>query len=148
MDHLRQEQKRESYRMNLFSALNKKDFRMQKKVQEVMIMSNRKRISWIGILPLCISSHILTAEAATDPIEEAVNKIMNRFIRTAKAIATPLGVISLVACAITFFWSTDQKSVDKAKSWFVRVLIALLLIYAAEPIINEIIELAKSVSGS
>ena len=121
---------------------------MQKIVQEVISMLNGKRISRFMTLSLCISTHIQSVFAAADPIEEAVNKIMNRFIRTAKAIATPLGVISLVACAITFFWSTDQKSVDKAKSWFVRVLIALLLIYAAEPFINEIIELAKSVSGS
>ena len=111
-------------------------------------MSEKKMRNSLTTLILCISMHIINVRAASDPIEEAVNKIMNRFIRTAKAIATPLGVISLVACAITFFWSTDQKSVDKAKSWFVRVLIALLLIYAAEPIINEIIELAKSVSGS
>ena len=118
-------------------------------------MSNRRIISSFITFVLCISVYILSVEAATDPIEEAVNKIMNRFIRTAKAIATPLGVISLVACAITFFWSTDQKSVDKAKlippiAGVVDVcpLIALLLIYAAEPIINEIIELAKSVSGS
>ena len=83
--------------------------------------------------------------SASDPVENAVNKIMNKFIRTAKAIATPLGVISLVGCAITFFWSTDQRSVDKAKSWFFRVLIALILIYTAEPIIREIIELAESI---
>ena len=111
-------------------------------------MTEKKQVLSLAALTACISANIISVRAASDPIEEAVNKIMNRFIRTAKAIATPLGVISLVACAITFFWSTDQKSVDKAKSWFVRVLIALLLIYAAEPIINEIIELAKSVSSS
>ncbi len=111
-------------------------------------MSEKKKWLSLTAFTVCILTHISSVRAASDPIEEAVNKIMNRFIRTAKAIATPLGVISLVACAITFFWSTDQKSVDKAKSWFVRVLVALLLIYAAEPIINEIIELAKSVSGS
>lgn len=86
----------------------------------------------------------LTIIYAQSTIQAAAETLMNRFLGVVKAVVTPLAVVSLVACAITFFWSTDQKAVEKAKSWFIRVIIALVLIYTAQPLIKEIIRLCES----
>ena len=42
--------------------------------------------------------------------------------------ANPIAVLSMAGCGFIFLTSTSTQSAEKAKSWFFRILIALLLL--------------------
>ena len=70
------------------------------------------------------------ADEAAGLLKQAYDKLL--------IIATPLAVLMIGVCAFKLFIASDPQSTRQAKTWLITIMIALALLYMAEPIVNMV----------
>lgn len=58
-------------------------------------------------------------------------------------IANPIGILALVIIGVTVMASTNDSTKERMKSWFIRIVIGMLIINLAESIMNFIQTIGK-----
>ena len=79
----------------------------------------------------------------TDAVTNKIAGILNDLIASVRTIATPLAVIGLIFCMIKIFTSPDERTVRTAKQGALWILVAVAVIWLAEPIIGAIQSIAN-----
>lgn len=66
-----------------------------------------------------------------------------------KALVTPIAVLAMIICGIMWIGSSEPSTSSKAKSWLIRILIGLAIVYLADVVIAAVASsMASSVSGT
>jgi hypothetical protein len=82
-------------------------------------------------------------------IGDIVVNIWNQTYGIIKAVGTPLATATLAFSAFYFFFiGRDKDYLAKAKKMMIDSLVGLLIIYAAVPIINWFVDIAKTVASA
>lgn len=80
-------------------------------------------------------------------VSEGITSILTNITGEIKAIATPIAVIAIVVCGIKLLIASDPQSVKSAKSWLITIIIALAVIYLAEPLVTAFTQLSQNAAG-
>ena len=93
------------------------------------------------LIKLCMD--LLSSPLFAEDVADKIKTVITNVISKVKVVATPIAVLCVLFCAIKMMVSSDPKGVQTAKSWMLTIAVALLIIYAAEPLINTLVEAFK-----
>ena len=79
----------------------------------------------------------------TADITNKITSILNDLIVSVRTVATPLAVIGLIFCMVKIFTSPDERTVRTAKQGAMWILVAVGVIWLAEPIITTVQNIAR-----
>lgn len=71
-------------------------------------------------------------------VSTQIGNAIGQVTQIIRDIANPIGVLALVLIGITFMASTNDSTREKMKSWFIRLVIGMLIINLAETIMGFI----------
>lgn len=78
-----------------------------------------------------------------DQVSEQIGNAIGQVTQIIRDIANPIGILALVVIGITFMASTNDGTREKMKSWFIRIVIGMLIINLAETIMGFISTIGK-----
>ncbi|MBR0417870.1 MAG: hypothetical protein IJI66_01730 [Erysipelotrichaceae bacterium] len=61
-------------------------------------------------------------------------KVFESLVDIAITWGTGIGALALIFCGFKYATASDQQSAAQAKSWFIRILAGMLVVYAAKAI--------------
>lgn len=85
-----------------------------------------------------ISRPIFAADA---DIVNKVTSVLTDIMGKVKGVATPIAVLAAIFCGIKLIVASDPQGVKAAKSALITIVVALLIIYLAEPFVNTVIDI-------
>lgn len=77
---------------------------------------------------------------AQDTVDKAT-KVLNTFSDALRQIATPLAVLALGACGIMYIFANSAQEGAKIKSWIIKIVIGIGLLYFAQTFVNTVINI-------
>ena len=112
-------------------------------VQSGLVAENAKgqsklaRFKAMGLTAVCLSAIFTTSALAADfsDVRERVSYGLKSVFDTLRIVALPVGVVSLVACGLFYFFG-GEKGMETGKKWGARILIGLGLVGLA-PLLIE-----------
>lgn len=75
--------------------------------------------------------------SGTDAIQTGINDGAEQVYNIITAIVGPIAAVALAVCAAKILWGS-QKAAEEAKGFAVRMIIALLLVFGAPMIVNQV----------
>lgn len=75
----------------------------------------------------------------------SVVKLIENLTSSVMQLVTPIAVLSMVICGIMWVGSSDPQTSSKAKSWLIRILIGMAIVYLANTVVSAV---ATSMAGS
>lgn len=79
---------------------------------------------------------------AQDTVDKA-GDVLDTFSNALRQIATPLAVLALGACGIMYIFANSAQEGAKIKSWIVKIVIGIGLLYFAETFVHTIISIVQ-----
>lgn len=76
-------------------------------------------------------------------VSTQIGNAIGQVTQIIRDIANPIGVLALVLIGITFMASTNDSTREKMKSWFIRLVIGMLIINLAETIMAFISKIGQ-----
>lgn len=127
-------------------AINKKMI----EVQAGLVAENAKgqsslaRFKAMGLTAACLSAIFTTSALAADfsDVGERVSDGLKSVFDTLRIVALPVGVVSLVACGIFYFFGSE-KGMETGKKWAIRVALGLAIVGLAPLLIETVYNLFK-----
>lgn len=98
---------------------------------------------------LCLTAIFTTmAFAAGDmgefkTVGEKISNGMANIFNLIRAVALPVGIVSLVACGIAYFFG-GEKGMEAGKKWAMRIAVGLAIVGLAPVLINAVYSVFKS----
>ena len=80
-------------------------------------------------------------DTKSDPGTDAVGKassLLKTFYGYAKTIALPLAILAIGICAMKLILADNPSETSKAKTWLITIIVALCLLFLADPIVTTI----------
>ena len=83
----------------------------------------------------------LSPEAQTT-VDKATD-VLDTFMTALQKIASPLAVLALGACGIMYIFANSAQEGAKIKSWIIKIVIGIGLLYFAETFVKTVINIVQ-----
>ena len=120
-------------------------------VQSGMIAENAKNQSKIGrmksmaLTAVCLGAMFTTMASANQfaTVGQKISDGMQDVFNVIRGIARPVGIVSLVACGVAYFFG-GEKGMEAGKKWAFRVAIGLAIVGLAPTLITAVYNVFKT----
>lgn len=129
---------RRTHLTNLLDSCILLSDRVQQKKEETQLntVQMSRKVFAITMLVLIVAVAMSTVVFA-DSISDKVNGGLKEVYSTITAITVPAGAVSLAVSGLFWIFG-DAKSAQSGKSWFIRIVIGIAVVYLAPFLIDQI----------
>ena len=93
------------------------------------------------LTPLVAYAEDATLNGDAQTTVDKAKKVLDTFMLALQSIATPLAVLALGACGIMYIFANSAQEGAKIKSWIIKIVIGIALLYFAQTFVETIISI-------